>query len=244
MRCSRCRYVTLSAPLDRPFCFAMADSELPTVWDDLSKDEVDRRFESIGLVLCRPDQVLICISCKYALQPSGQTVSKHLWEKHSTSARDRVGLKGFVCRLALPDPNTIAKRSDYSPAHPYLLVQSGFACSQCEYHTTSQILLKRHLSQMHRQKIFHPDANDSQCWSEVKLQSWTQNGKRQFWTVHSQEEEDARQVHHQQSPRSKRKWSQVCQAEEERAVLQARGLREGTPHDAMLSSNWMRRTGQ
>jgi hypothetical protein len=50
-------------------------------------------------------------------------------------------------------------------------------------------------------------------------------------------------VQQQQSPRRKRKRSQICEAEEERAAQQDRYPREGTPHDPLLSSNWIRRAG-
>lgn len=58
----------------------------PTVWTQLPSDEIRLRLDSVGLVLPESDRILICKHCKYALQPSGQTVSKHLWEKHSLPA--------------------------------------------------------------------------------------------------------------------------------------------------------------
>jgi hypothetical protein len=47
----------------------------------------------------------------------------------------------------------LANRSDSSPAHPYLSVQSGLACSQYRYRTTSHTLLKRHFSQKYGQQL-------------------------------------------------------------------------------------------
>lgn len=123
-------------------------------WSDLSKREVNCRLRDIGLVLSEPKEVLICTRCKYALQSSGQTVSKHLWEKHCMPAKERSGLNAFVQNLDLPDPNSVPKHPDGDPAHPHLLAQSGFTCLQCEYRTTSQNLLKRHLSQEHELQLF------------------------------------------------------------------------------------------
>jgi hypothetical protein len=85
-------------------------SSLPNnteLWTHLSQEEVIRRLESIGLVLCRVDSVLVCINCKYALQPSGHTVSRHLWERHSIPTKDRAGLNAYVRSLGFPNPDTV-----------------------------------------------------------------------------------------------------------------------------------------
>lgn len=83
----------------------MSESNVPDAYNDLSPDEIARRLSGLGLVLCEADGVLICVHCKYSLQLSGQTVSKHLWEKHSVPAKDRAGLNGFVRGLELRDPD-------------------------------------------------------------------------------------------------------------------------------------------
>jgi hypothetical protein len=210
-------------------------------WSDLSTREVNRRLRDIGLVVCKSEEVLICTRCKYALQPSGQTVSKHLWEKHCIPAKERAGLYAFVQSLDLPDPNSVTKHSDGDPAHPHLLAQSGFACLRCEYRTTSQNLVKRHLSQEHGLQVSSASTDNDRYWSEVTLQSWTPNGKREFWIVGGPRDESVDLV--QQSPRRKRKLSEICQAEADRVAQRGRFLREGTPYDPLLSSNWMRRTG-
>lgn len=82
----------------------MPRSEPADAWTYLSKDEICCRLCSIGPVLCESDQVLICIRCKYALQPSGQTAPKHLWEKYLLPAKESVALNRFVRNLSLPDP--------------------------------------------------------------------------------------------------------------------------------------------
>jgi hypothetical protein len=52
--------------------------ERTDVWIHLPNEEVNRRLSSIGLALYELDRVLVCTRYKYALQPSRQTVSKHL----------------------------------------------------------------------------------------------------------------------------------------------------------------------
>lgn len=211
------------------------------VWTQLSKEEVCQRLTSIDLALYESDRVLVCTRCKYALQPTGQTVSKHLWEKHFLPAKERAGLNQFVRNLDLPDPNTLPKRPDGDPIHPHLLAQSGFACLQCDYRTTSETLLRRHLSQEHGHRTPDSSTTKDRCWSKATLQSWTQNGKRGFWIVASSESEELQAV--QQSPRRKRKLSQICQAEVERTSRRCQFIRDRTPNDPILSSNWIRRTG-
>jgi hypothetical protein len=103
----------------------MSKSNVSDAWDGLSPDVVCRRLSDLGLVLCEADGVLVCIHCKYALQPSGQTVSKHLWEKHSLPAKDRASLNAFIRSLELQDPNVLSPCSERSPAHPHLVVQRG-----------------------------------------------------------------------------------------------------------------------
>jgi len=115
----------------------MSSSKTVNAWLDLSPAEVHQRLAHLGLVLCEDDRLVVCNHCKYAPQPSGQTVSKHLWEVHCLPAKDRTGLNAFVRGLKLQDPNTVPPRPDDSPPHPQLIVQDGFTCLQCHYRTTS-----------------------------------------------------------------------------------------------------------
>lgn len=213
----------------------MPQPESADVWSQLPRDESRRRLDSIGLVLSESDRILICKHCRYALQPSGQTVSKHLWEKHLLPARDRAGLNAFIRSLALQDPNTVPKRPDGSAAHSHLSVHDGFACSQCDYRTTSENLLKRHLSQAHNRHSPRTSEIHAQSWSKVRLQSWTQNGKREFWVIATLDEEETPPT--EQSPRKKRKLSEIHLAETERVAQRHRSLRDGTPIDPLHLSN-------
>jgi hypothetical protein len=97
-------------------------------WGALSPEQMHQRLSQLGLILCENDKIVICKHCKYALQPSGQTVSKHLWEKHSVPAKDRAGLNAFVGSLKLQDPNSVSSCPDGSPTHPHLIVQRGVTC--------------------------------------------------------------------------------------------------------------------
>jgi hypothetical protein len=98
-----------------------------------------------------PERAIICTRCQYALQPAGESVSKHLWEKHGTSQDEREGLNVFVRSLRLQDPNTLPLRTSGSTQHPHLRLQAGLACQECDYTTTSDHLIRRHINQTHSQ---------------------------------------------------------------------------------------------
>jgi hypothetical protein len=147
----------------------------------------------------------------------------------------------FVRNVNLPDPNTVPKRPDGDTIHPHLLAHSGFACLHCEYRTTSETLNRRHLSQEHGRQVSPSSTSKNRYWPEATLQSWTRNGKRGFWIVAPPKNDEIEAG--QQSPRRKRQLSQICQAEVERTSRRCQFMRDGTPHDPKLSSNWIRRTG-
>lgn len=209
-------------------------------WLDLSPAEVHQRLADLGLVLCEDDRLIVCNHCKYALQPSGQTVSKHLWEVHSLPAKDRTGLNAFVRGLKLQDPNTVAPRPDGSPPHTQLIVQDGFTCLQCRYRTTSSDLLQRHMAKEHGQRKCRNETDKDILWSVAILQSWSQNGKRDFWIVTDRGKENLPVV--EQSPSRKRRFSEMRKEEMDRAARRQQSMEDGNQEDPLLLSNWMRRT--
>jgi hypothetical protein len=77
---------------ERPFSPSAVHS-----WKSLSSQELGQKLTSLSLVLDREEKVIICTKCRYALKPS-DVVSKHLREKHGTSAKERHGLNGFRVR--------------------------------------------------------------------------------------------------------------------------------------------------
>jgi hypothetical protein len=220
---------------------AMSKSNFPDRWSDLSSDEIPRRLSDLGLVLCEADGVLVCAHCKCSLQPSGQTVSKHLWEKHSLPAKDRAGLNAFVRGLELQDPNVLPPSPDGSPVHPHLAVQRGVTCLQCRYRTNSPTLLQRHMAKEHGQRKCRDGSDKDIFWAEAGLQSWSQQEKRDFWIVETTREDGPLLV--EQSPRRKRRLSQIRKDEVERLARRQHSMEAGDREDPLLSSNWMRRTG-
>jgi hypothetical protein len=92
--------------------------------DPLSASGLAARLTALGLYYSPVERVLICIQCKYALQPSADAASRHLGAKHSIPAEARRGLAALVRSLDLPDPNTVASRPDGSAPHPHLAVRT------------------------------------------------------------------------------------------------------------------------
>ena len=81
-------------------------------WTSLPAAEVVRRLIALGLYLNAPERAVICTRCQYALQPAGEAVSKHLWEKHTVPTEARDGLNAFIRSLDLPNPNSLDQRGD------------------------------------------------------------------------------------------------------------------------------------
>ena len=175
-------------------------------------------------------------------------MSLHVGEKHGYSSEKRQGLSTFVRTLALPDPNTLAARPDWSRPHQYLSILAGAICLICEFRTTSTDLLQRHVAKKHGQKAVYGDDNrlpDRTC-SSVSLQSWSQQGKRQLWIVVRNDvdlEQTTRPKAAHFSPQRLQRLSEIHDAERARVARRNHAASGVICDDPILASNWMRRTG-
>jgi hypothetical protein len=122
-------------------------------WGTLDPAAIDSGLADLNLSLDRDNRAVICTRCKYALQPSSQTVSKHLWERHAVDAKRRRGLHALINSVKLPDPNTLCTPPDGTRPHPYLTVHEGFACRRCDFRTTSTELAQRLVAKCMAKKI-------------------------------------------------------------------------------------------
>jgi hypothetical protein len=151
-------------------------------WGTLDPAAIDSGLADLNLSLDRDNRAVICTRCKYALQPSSQTVSKNLWERHAVDAKRRRGLHALINSVKLPDPNTLCTPPDGTRPHPYLTVHEGFACRRCDFRTISTELAQRLVAKMHGKKDRGtPSSVQNGEASSVQLQSWTQNGERRLW---------------------------------------------------------------
>jgi hypothetical protein len=215
-----------------------------TNWRELAAETVVSRLISLGLYLNSPECAIICTRCQYALQPAGEAVSKHLWEKHEVPLNQRVGLNSFVRSLHLPDPNVLPSRPDRSAPHPHLLIQPGFRCIHCRYTTTSRNLLQRHMGTSHQIGVNRGHRSEDHGNQRIMLQCWTANGCRSYWevlpTLPTTTPGEAAQV----SPNRRRRLTSLLDFEQNRSKTGNNVLATttGVP-DFISQSNWMRRTG-
>jgi hypothetical protein len=67
--------------------------------------------------------------------------------------------------------------------HPYLKKSHGFACRICQYRTTSEKLFNQHIRGS-RDSLHQQNIGDSHNLRDIVwLQSWVQEGPRQYWIV-------------------------------------------------------------
>lgn len=221
-------------------------------------DTPESRLKSLELYLSRPELAIVCMRCKYALQPKGDRVSRHLWEKHHVPIEDRKGLVSLVASLDLQDPNTLPLRKDGCLPHPHLARRRGLACRGCKERTTSRDLMQRHLSKEHGCKPNRRTPLSDSIFNSVTLQSWTQNGSRESWIVENSgnsdedEDEDALAVsldtNSDRGPEKTQRLAALAalhEAERQRLTNEEQGpqLSGVVTDDLALVSNWMRRTG-
>jgi hypothetical protein len=215
-----------------------------TNWCELTAETVVNRLIPLGLYLNSPECAIICTRCRYALQPAGEAVSKHLWEKHEVPLNQRVGLNSFVRSLHLPDPNVLPSRPDGSAPHPHLLTQPGFRCIHCRYTTTSRNLLQRHLGTSHKIGIEKGYKSGDHGRQRVMLQCWTANGCRSYWEVIPALPTMTSGNTAQVSPSRRQRLKSLLGAEQNRSKTRDNVMATTTALPEFISqSNWMRRTG-
>jgi hypothetical protein len=96
-----------------------------------------------------PVPAIICIRCKFTLQPSGASVSRHIADTHDVPVCDRRELASYVDTLRLHDPNTLQGREDGRKPHLHLLISTSAGCSHCNFHSKSVNVIQRHLPSNH-----------------------------------------------------------------------------------------------
>lgn len=212
----------------------------------MNEKDLTHKLHRLGLILNQPEPALICRQCKYALQPSGLRVSKHLAEKHAIPASERKELVSYIDSLHLPNPNLLSGRRNGSEPHPHLLVSRGAACKYCSFLSKSSRLAQQHITREHGKPNNSPHWVRDGVSLHVSMQSWTQNGNRTYWAVNVTPEvfvhvSDGMTT---RSPRRTR-WLETLHEEERKRVKQDKQgydvLDTGT-YDEAFVGNWMRRT--
>jgi hypothetical protein len=62
----------------------------------MHENELARKLHRLGFVLNCPEHAIICIRCKFALEPNSASVSRHIVDKHDVPACDRRELASYV----------------------------------------------------------------------------------------------------------------------------------------------------
>jgi hypothetical protein len=208
--------------------------------------DLARKLHGLGLVLNRPEPAIICIRCKFALQPSGASVSRHIADKHNVPACDRRELASYVDTLRLPDPNTLEGRENGSEPHPHLLVSTGAGCSHCNFYSKSVKIVQRHLASNHTDTDQEPNWLQNGVRHRLAIQSWTQIGSRGYWAVKTGPEAavHSSKTVSSQSPRRLKRLQTIH--DEERIRIQKdnkeRELMDTGVYDEAFLGSWMRRT--
>jgi hypothetical protein len=124
----------------------MADITLSsgfTINSSNNPEQAEEAFGRLVLFLNQPEPCIICIACRYALNPSAEAVSKHLWSVYETPPTARKGLNRMVKSLQFTNPSTLPVRYDGSTVHPYLTVLNRAVCKVCDFRMTSLELIGR-----------------------------------------------------------------------------------------------------
>jgi hypothetical protein len=228
---------------------AMADNapaQSKHAWTFMNENDLVQKLQKLGLTLNHPEPALICNECKYALQPSGIRVSKHLAEKHGVPASDRRELATYIDSLHLPDPNLLNGRDDGSEPHPGLLVSKGAACKHCTFRSKNVKLVQRHLTRNHLNTAHKQHWLRDSVRLHVSMQSWTQNGSRTYWIVNAQLAASIRDLDSTagRSPRRAKRLEVLHEEERRRAQKdkESYDILDTGVYDEAFLGNWMRRT--
>lgn len=93
----------------------------------MTSQAIKTKLASLNLYLNDPKQAVICRSCKYAIQPSADGVTRYLAQNYSVAKSERRNLTSLVKALRLLDPNILSCRQDDLTPHPELALQAGVA---------------------------------------------------------------------------------------------------------------------
>ena len=147
-------------------------------WSLMIQNNTAMKLKKLGLTLNHPGPALIFSRCKYALQPSGVRVLRHLAARHNVPLSDRTGLVTYIDSLRLPNPNLLNGRNGGSKLRPYLLISRGAACNHCSFLSQSFKLVQRQLKHNHSNSDRNPHWLRDSVRNHANLQSWTQIGSR------------------------------------------------------------------
>lgn len=122
-------------------------------------------------------QVLICTTCRYAVQPSG--LARHLKEIHHIYRGKRRPYMEYASSMKLQDPQKVEPPTSAQFPVPYLPVERGWKCSApgCDYMCVSSKRMENHWPATHGRK-----GNDDRDWTAVPLQTFFRGNMLRYFT--------------------------------------------------------------
>ncbi|KAK9351547.1 hypothetical protein V1523DRAFT_398221 [Lipomyces doorenjongii] len=122
-------------------------------------------------------QVVVCTSCRYAIQPNA--ISRHLKEIHHIYRSRRRPFIEYVSSLPLKEPQDVILPKAHEFPVPYLPVEQGFMCESkgCPYLCVSVKRMKSHWVSEHGRK-----GQTEVDWHSVPLQTFFRGNFLQYFT--------------------------------------------------------------
>jgi hypothetical protein len=123
-------------------------------------------------------QVLICLRCRYAIQPGA--VGRHFKEIHHLHRSSRQAFVKYASRFELAQPNDVVFPDEDQFPVPLLPVQDGLACcfDACTYLCATTKRMKQHWRLVHHT----PAADGNNLWKAVPLQTFFRGNALQYFT--------------------------------------------------------------
>lgn len=123
-------------------------------------------------------QVLICLRCRYAIQPGA--VGRHLKEIHHVHRSSRQAFVKYASKFELAQPNDVVlPGEDHFPV-PLLPVQDGIACyfDGCTHLCVTIKRMKQHWRLVHHT----PAVDGNNLWKAVPLQTFFRGNALRYFT--------------------------------------------------------------
>jgi hypothetical protein len=123
-------------------------------------------------------RVLICLHCRYAIQPGA--VMRHLKEIHSIKRIARQVFIDHVSKIELSQPNDVIAPDETHFPVPLLPIQTGLACT---FVSCTHLCVTRKRMKQHWRSVHHIIASEEgNFWISVPLQTFFRGNALRYFT--------------------------------------------------------------
>ena len=124
-------------------------------------------------------RVIVCTSCRYALQP--RAISRHLKDIHHILRSCRKPFLQYISAFYLDDPETVIRSIEYLKQFPvpFLPIQEGLRCNHrgCSHLCVTEKRMRSHWTSKHNR----PGQHESD-WSSALLQTFFKGNSLRYFT--------------------------------------------------------------